>query len=208
MHTTNPRQLSNMGMGNLGTANAIFKRKFRWTFALATPCGDIPETIVKVANRPSLTIEETEINYLHGKMWIPGKASWETMTVTYYDVVNAGVGGDVANLYSWLSTVYNFNDKDGNVTMSSKKGGAGPTSVTPLTKGYAGTGVLTLYDGCGKEMEHWVLDHVWPQSINFGDLDYSSSEELNIELTLRYSSAKYSNSCGTPVAECDCAGCV
>jgi hypothetical protein len=202
-----PRQLGNMGMGNLGTANAIFKRKFRWTFALSTPCGDIPETIVKVANRPSLTIEETEINYLHGKMWIPGKASWETMTVTYYDVVNAGAGGDVANLYSWLSTVYNFNDKDGNVTMSSKKGGAGATLVTPLTKGYAGAGVLTMYDGCGKEMERWTLDHVWPQSINFGDLDYSSSEELNIELTLRYSSAKYSNSCGTQPAECGCAAC-
>jgi hypothetical protein len=188
--------LSNMGIGNLGNANAIFKRKFRWTFQLETPCGSIPETIVKVANRPSLTIEETEINYLHGKMWIPGKASWETLTVTYYDVVNAGAGGDVANLYNWLSTVYNFNDKSGNVTMSSVKAG------------YAGLGILTMYDGCGKEMERWEMEHVWPQSINFGDLDYSSSEELNIELTLRYSTAKYSNSCGTKVTGCGtCAGC-
>lgn len=187
--------LPNMGIGDLGNGNAIFKRKFRWTFSLQTPCGIIPETIVKVANRPSLTIEETEINYLHGKMWIPGKASWETLTVTYYDVVNAGAGGDVSNLYNWLGTVYNFNDQKGNVTMSSVK------------NGYAGTALLTLYDGCGKEMERWNLQHVWPQSINFGDLDYSSSEELNIELTLRYSQATYVNSCGSKVQSCACQGC-
>lgn len=192
----------NMGIGVLGDSTAQFKRKFRWTFQLSTPCGDIPEQIVKVANRPSLTIEETEINYLHGKMWIPGKASWETLSVTYYDVVNAGgAKGDISNLYNWMSTVYNFNATDGNVTMSSVKG----TGATG--SGYAGTGTLTMYDGCGKSMETWKLDHVWPQSINFGDLDYSSSEESNVELTLRYSKATYSNQCGTPVKGCGCVGC-
>ena len=181
--------MASMGIGVLGDSKAVFKRKFRWTFALSVPCGtgNIPETIVKVANRPSLTIEETEINYLHGKMWIPGKASWETLSVTYYDVVNAGTGGDVSNLYGWLATVYNFNDPDGNVTMSSRKG------TGSIGTGYAGTGTLTMYDGCGAPMEQWTLSHVWPQSINFGDLDYSSSEEANIELTLRYSTAIYTN---------------
>jgi len=100
-----------------------------------------------------------------------------------------------------MSTVYNFNDKAGNVTMSSVKGsGYG-------NDGYAGMGVLIMYDGCGKPMETWKLEHVWPTSINFGDLDYSSSEESNIELTLRYSTATYSNQCGTPVETCACKGC-
>jgi hypothetical protein len=195
--------MPNMGIGVLGDSNAIFKRKFRWTFALDVPCGtgSIPETIVKVANRPSLTIEETEINYLHGKMWIPGKASWETLTVTYYDVVNAGASGDVSNLYSWLYNIYNFNDINGDVKMSSKKGNG------TIGSGYAGTGRLVMYDGCGTPMEQWTLQHVWPQSVNFGDLDYSSSEELNVELTLRYSTAIYNNFCGAAPAACPCVGC-
>lgn len=187
-----------MGLGALANANAVFKRKYRWTFSLQTPCGDVPETIVKLASRPNLSIEETEINFLHGKMWIPGKASWETITVTYYDVV-AG-SADVVNLYRWLSTVYQFNDSN-KLNQSSKKGtGASGT-------GYAGKALLALYDGCGSEMEKWELGHVWPQSINFGELDYSSSEEVTVELTLRYSEVNYQKLCGTAFTSCSCVGC-
>ena len=76
----------NMGMGRIGTGDVVFKRKFRWQFSIQTNTGLVPPSVVKVAARPSLTIEETEINYLNAKMWIPGKGSWETITVTYYDV--------------------------------------------------------------------------------------------------------------------------
>ena len=40
---------------------------------------------VKVAARPSITIEETEINYLNDKTWIPKKGTWEAITVTHFD---------------------------------------------------------------------------------------------------------------------------
>lgn len=194
-----------MGLGALANANAVFKRKYRWTFALDTPCGPIPETIVKLASRPNLSIEETEINFLHGKMWIPGKASWETITVTYYDVV-AG-SADVVNLYNWLSSVYQFN-KPNMLNQSSKRGsGSAGVGTAGRVGGYAGAAVLSLYDGCGTEMEKWELGHVWPQSINFGELDYSSSEEVTVELTLRYSEVNYTKSCGTAFTGCSCAGC-
>jgi hypothetical protein len=196
----------NMGMGALASANAIFKRKYRWTFELNTPCGRIPETIVKVAARPNINIEETEINYLHGKMWIPGKASWETITVTYYDVV-ADQSSSITNLYNWLSTVYEFHNPE-RLHQSSKKGGAGAAPAGIGAQGYAGQGVLKLYDGSGVTMETWTLGHVWPQAINFGDLDYSSSEEVNVELTLRYSEVRYeSGNCGPKFKECGTSGC-
>ena len=74
-----------MGIGRLGFQNTVFKRKFRFTFELEDICGGkkVPKHYVKVASRPNLSIEETEINFLNAKTWIPGKASWETMTVTY-----------------------------------------------------------------------------------------------------------------------------
>jgi len=57
-------------------------------------------------------------------------------------------------------------------------------------------------------METWTLGHVWPQAINFGDLDYSSSEEVNVELTLRYSEVRYeSGNCGPKFKECGTSGC-
>ena len=187
-----------MGLGQLANHDLVFKRKYRWTFSLKPYCQDtfIPEAFVKVANRPSLTIEETEINYLHGKMWIPGKGTWEQLTVTYYDIGNTQ---GIANLYGWLAGIYDFLNPQ-TLQQSSRKGDAKNT-------GYAGTGTLKLFDGCGTTMEQWTLGGVWPTSINFGDLDYSSSEEVTVELTLRFHEAKYESFCGSQVAACPCIGC-
>jgi hypothetical protein len=202
-----------MGIGPIGTTNnVIFKRKFRWTFEVINVCsgqedaeldigggsnvGVVPAFYVKVASRPSITFDETEINFLQGKMFIPGKATFETITVTYYDIgpVNSG---NILNLYNWIGSVYNFlgeptpaNNYAGsweNPTMSAFSRGAG---------GYGGTGILKLYDGGGLPIEGWEMYDCWPQSVNFGDLDYSSSDECNIELTLRYTFAKWTNLCG------------
>lgn len=187
-----------MGLGLLGGEEVVFKRKYRWTLEIETPCGtDIPEHFVKLASRPNLSIEETEINFLHGKRWLPGKGTWETITVTFYDVGNLGNG--INGLYAWLATIYNFTDPVG-LHQSSKRGNGKNSG------GYAGNAILRLYDGCGKTMESWYLADVWPNAINFGDLDYSSSEEVNVELTLRYSQVQYVPGCGGDFTPC-CSGC-
>jgi len=188
-----------MGLGQLASdTNLVFKRKYRWTFALESPCGPaIPPHFVKLASRPNLTIEETEINFLHGKMYLPGKGTWESITVTYYDVGNGGAG--MSGLYSWLATVYNFTNPA--CLSQASKIGQGQNSG-----GYAGIGTLKLYDGCGTVMEKWTLKQVWPQAINFGELDYSSSEEVTIELTLRYAEVKLELFCGGSITVC-CGGC-
>lgn len=180
--------ITNMGLGSIGGNSIVFKRKYRWTFAVRWNGGDIPTAFVKVANRPNLTIEQTEINYLHGKMWIPGKGTWETLTVSYYDI-----GGDDAKgmktLWDWLVTVYNFTDPD-TLKQTSKRGADGNST------GWAAVGNLTMYDGAGSEMENWRLKNLWPAAINFGDLDYGSSDVATLDLTMRFSEAKWTPSCG------------
>lgn len=177
-----------MGIGQLGFNNLIFKRKFRYTFELFDICGgqSVPRHYVKVAARPSLSIEETEVNFLNAKTWIPGKASWETITVTYIDVATA----EAAPLFTWLASVYNFTDP---VQL-----GMGSTRDD-----YAATAVVKLWDGCGSLLETWEMRDVWPTAVNFGDLDYSNSEEATIELTLRYSDVTYIPECPAfPINPC------
>jgi hypothetical protein len=192
--------MADMGLGELITnPNIVFKRKYRWMFEIQPNCSKaetIPTYFVKLASRPNLTIEETEINYRNGKMWIPGKGTWETITVTFYDLSDGGVG--ITSLYSWLATTYDFTDPIG-LKQSSKIGSAG-------SEGYAAIGFLYLFDGCGKAMEEWTMDNMWPQAVNFGELDYSSSEEVTIEVTLRYSQCTYTNFCGGAITPC-CVGC-
>jgi hypothetical protein len=180
--------MANMGIGELGSPKLVFKRKFRWTFAVDRDCESagqphIPEYFVKIAARPNLTVEETEINFLNAKMFIPGKATWETITVTYLDVAGVGQGGKPnEGLWQWLVSVYDFTD---------------PVTLKQASRrdDYTATGTLTLFDGCGAAIEQWTLLNMWPTNVQFGDLDYSSSDTVDIELTLRYSGIKYENFC-------------
>lgn len=195
--------MATMGLGLLGGADVIFKRKFRWGLEINTCRGQVPEELVKLASRPNISIEETEINMKNAKTWIPGKASWETITVTYYDIVNGGA--PILNLYSWLATIYDFSDPNGiqgQLNMVDHKG----NGQQGTGSGYAGKAVLRLYNGCGDELEKWEIKDAWPQAINFGDLDYSSSEEVTIELTLRYSDVSYTSCQGNP-DPCACTTC-
>lgn len=180
-----------MGIGRLGGPDIIHKRKFRWAFYIFTCNGGfVPGYFVKTASRPDISIEETEINFLNEKTWIPGKATWEAITVTYYDVAT----GDNIGLWNWLASVYDFTNPACR-HMNSKR------------RDYAGSGRLWLLDGCGNPLEAWWMNDMWPTSIKFGDLDYASSDTVDIEVTLRYSQVEYTNFCGPQPQRCPCSPC-
>ena len=121
-----------MGIGVIGQPDMVFKRKFRWTFEIRGFCDNeanaVPEHFVKMAARPNVAIEETELNHLNAKMWIPGKASWETITVTYIDVAHE----EMRSLYNWLASVYDYTDPI-NLRMGTKRD-------------WRATGILNLYE--------------------------------------------------------------
>ncbi len=172
-----------MGIGQLLEKDVVFKRKFRWTLSLKPRCSKLSEIdvwFVKVASRPNISVDETELNFLNEKAWIPGKVSYETMTVTYVDV--APNRSESRALYQWLGAVYQFHNQN--------------RKMGTRIDDYAARGQLTLFDGCGQPIERWDFDDLWPQAINFGDLDYTSSDTVDIELTLRYSRFTYTPICG------------
>jgi hypothetical protein len=120
-----------------------------------------------------------------------GLGEWFADDVTVKDDPTIG------NLLKWVNRVYNFSNVVGQEITATQRSYATQSDGS----GYAGTGLLTLLDGCGYALEQWQLISCWPKSINFGDLDYSSSDECNIELSLRYSYAIYRNLCATTEPE-------
>lgn len=190
-----------MGLGALGNGDVIFKRKFRWTFEIEYCCGGVdagrivPASFVKMGNRPQIDFEEIEINYLNGKMFIPGKGTWQPLSITYYDVAGLTSGSATSELLSWIASIYDFTNPE-------------CLKMNSALAGYSGRAKLMLYDGCGNPLESWVLDHVWPQSVNWGDLDMGSSDECTIELTLRYDSVQYTSFCPAgEILRCPCEPC-
>jgi hypothetical protein len=190
--------MAKMGLELLGGEQVIFKRKFRWGLEVQV-CGNrtIPEHFVKLAARPNLSIEETEINMKNAKTWIPGKASWESITVTYYDVANVQ-DNKLIHLWEWLTSVYNFADPEGI---------RGQLNMGSALQDYRGQATIRMYSGCGDTLETWQLRDAWPQAVNFQDLDFAASEEMTIELTIRYSDVSYTNNCGRNLQPCDCTPC-
>ena len=187
-----------MGLNQLGdNTDLIIKRKFRWTWTCDTCAGTIPMYYLKASARPEVSLDETQIDFLNGRMWIPGKASWAELPVTFIDVTAA----DFSPLWGWLSSVYEFTTNP-----------ATPSPYTNLRMNsklseYSGTVFITLFDGCGNALELWTLNNCWPKSYKFGDLSYAESEVCTIEVSLRYWNVSYENYCGPNPERCPCTPC-
>lgn len=180
--------MNGMGIGEFLPNEAIIKRKFRWTMRfLNAPVIDgaanfgqqIPEIAVTIAARPNLTIEETEINFLNEKDYIPAKPTWDPLQITLLDFgkVN-GTGADVA-IREWVQRIYWF-DEPGSSGQMSDPAGHGRRDCQ-----------LTMWDGVGHPVERWTIYNSWVQASNWGDLDYSATENATVELTVRFQNANF-----------------
>jgi len=191
----------NMGLGDIAGSKTIFKRKFRWTLSFLVNCngksaGTIPESFCKTASRPKLSIDETQVDFLNGRMFVPGKGVWQEMSVSYYDVTNA----EIAPLWSWLNSVYQIFEQGADPSTMQKH-------MASRLGDYTGTGTLKLLDGCGSPVETWKLFNAWPKEIDFGELDMASSDLCEIKATFRFSDAGYVNHCLPSTPTTCCFGC-
>ena len=178
-----------MDIGHKGDRQLIYKRKFRWIMQLSAAgngsAGASGEMwYAKTSARPQLTVEETEVHHLHERWMISGKPTWESITITILDAKNADGNDSETALHAWLNTVFAFDNDSG----------ASQFTMGDCDEEYKRQITLTMLDGSGNTMETWLLHNCWPQSTNFGDLDYSSSDTADIEVTVRFDRAFWSKS--------------
>jgi hypothetical protein len=146
------------------------------------PAGKLEPTFIKLNARPKIPLKEQVYN--------PDNPTWESITTTFIDVPSSDQNWP---LWKILASVYEFSKPpvDGVIKPP-------PESVS---------GELKLKFLCPKfdnmfsrneiehweEIEEWTLKNVWPILINFGELDYSTSDQYNIEITWRYNEIVYKN---------------
>lgn len=141
------------------------KRKFRWILQI----DGIDAYTLKTAARPQLTFDETVIDYINTKRYVSGKQTWNPIAVTCHDPIAPSAAQKVMD---WVRLNYE-----------------------PLTgrMGYASfykkNIVLKLLDPQGTVVEYWDVIGAWPQDVNFGDLDYATSDNMEISFTLRFDNA-------------------
>lgn len=163
----------NMGFDfGLEKSDACFKRKHRWLLKIPSVSADgINSLPPNKAARPNLSFKEIEAQHLTETVFFPGKPDWKPINLQLYEVRN---GGRRHPVYEWLKMVYDPRE------------GTYRPSCNGFKKPQAR---LEMYDGCGEIIETWVYEAVWPQSVEFGDLDMSLSELVVCDITLRYDRA-------------------
>ena len=126
----------------------------------------IPAYLVKTTNRPQVTFEEVELHHLNTKRWIKGKADWQAMQCTLYDPVVPSASQAVME---WVRLSHeSVTGRDGYSDFYKK-------DIT-----------FQVLGPVGDIVEEWKLKGAWVQDATFGDLDNSSSDPVEIQLTLRY----------------------
>ena len=163
----------------LNSPFTIFKRKNRWAFSIP---GISDEAISALppskSARPSISFKEIEAQHLSETVYFPGKPDWKPITISLYDIKKENV--EKNHVFDWLVKLYD------------PRKGSFLYSCDGFKQQEA---ILELLDGCGGTLEKWKFINVWPQNVEFGDLDMQSSEILTCDITLRYDRAyiEYSN---------------
>tara|TARA_X000001382_G_scaffold80438_2_gene56617 strand:- start:152 stop:640 length:489 start_codon:yes stop_codon:yes gene_type:complete len=155
-------------MATLIEANEIMftafepKLKNRYTMNL----NGIPAYLVKTMARPSITFEEVELNHINVKRYVHGKATWEPIEVTLYDPV---VPSAAQGVMEWIRLHHeSVTGRDG------------------YSDFYKKDVDFQVLGPVGDVVEEWKLKGCFIQAANFNDLDFSSSDPVDISLTLRY----------------------
>lgn len=181
------------------TLNFLLKQKSRWLFQIQNITSGIVESAplpcVK-ASRPKLNFREMQAEHLNETISFPSKPEWQPIQLSIYDRCIAPYEHPIM---TWLKQQYNPAD-------CSKW----YPCIDPLS--FKTCATLILVDGCGDKLEEWCIEHCYPQSVDFGELDMQSMEVVTAEVTLKYDRAYqtfpttahtlYTSSC-TPCLSCD-----
>jgi hypothetical protein len=175
---------------NQGLLMPKLKYRFRVmfeNFGVSTPRTELTKQVIDFA-RPTATFEEITIDLYNSKMYLAGKAMWETITINLRD----DAGGQVQRLVGeQLQKQMDFMEQ------ASASSGIDYKFVTKCEILDGGNGLSTP-----TVLETWELYGCFLTSANYNDLNYGTSEAVTISLTLRFDNALQTplgSGVGTPV---------
>jgi len=144
------------------------KKQNRFILRFPSPLG-IQEWFVKTASRPKITQEATEIQFLNTSTFVLGRFTWDAISVTFRDPIGPSAS---QALMEW-------------VRLHSES----VTGRQGYAAGYKKDVELELLDPTGVVIEKWILQGTMLTNVDFGGLDYSTSEIAEITAELRYDRA-------------------
>lgn len=174
--------INDIGIPGVGSGILHPKHQNRWRVTFAGLGGGadsqpVSMQAVKIA-RPQLSYTEVELHRYNSVAYVAGKHKWEPLALTLEDDVTGSASSIIQAQQQkqqwligaegqWLAT-------------------AGEGSL------YKFVCYLDQLDGNEQVVEKWTIEGCWIQNANYGELDYSASEAVKIDLTIRFDHARQS----------------
>ena len=164
------------GFWNANTTEPI--RSFRWyiTFGSGGAGLDNYQYALKKVERPKMKVNSIQHKYLNHFYNFPGRVEWEDINVTF-----AAVEGGSKNMMDILGKMgYQFP-----TALSDRK----TISKANATTNLGATVEIVSVKADGNPAETFTLLNPYFNSIQFGSLDYSSEDIVEISCAIKYDSA-------------------
>jgi hypothetical protein len=126
----------------------------------------IPTYLIKASAKPSLSNGEITLDHINVQRYVKGKTVWNSISVTLYDAI---VPSAAQAVMEWVRSHH-----------ESLTGRDGYSSF------YKKDIQLMQFSPLGEVIEQWKLKGAFITESNFGSLDWSTEDVVNIEMTLRY----------------------
>ena len=122
--------------------------------------------LIKAMNRPQIDSDEVVLEHMNVTRYVKGKSRWQPLDITLYDPVVPSASQQVIE---WIRLHHeSVTGRDGYSDFYKK-------DIT-----------FNVLGPVGDIVEEWLLKGAFIQAANFNDLDYASSDPVDISLTLRY----------------------
>lgn len=148
------------------------QRSFSWSLEIALDDAGDQNLIMQGLESfeaPRESNEEIELGFANEKRYVAGRTTYEASPLVLKDFVDVGVANAVVK---WRRQVYNPD-----------------TGSIGLARDYKKTADLTLIAPDQSIVRIWKLIGIWPQAVEYGDLDMTTSDYVKITTTLRYDKA-------------------
>ena len=132
----------------------------------------------KQVTAAGFTTEDIEVNRVNDKVFYPGKASPEELTVTFDNFYQPKVAN---TLWTWFSTIYDPT----NGKFYTEVAGNSPQQA-PVNGWKAQRATIVHLDAQGQPLMETRLFGVYPKSWKTAEFNYSTNEFHTIEMVFRY----------------------
>ena len=172
--------INDIGIPGVGTGILQPKQKHRWRVTFANLGGGTDSQPLSMqavtVSRPSVSFDEVPLDRYVSRAFVAGKYTWEEMALSVEDDVTGTAGRVIQEQMQkqqWLI------------------GAEGPW-LAAAGEGslYKFVTYLDMMDGNEQVVEKWTVEGCWIKSANWNDLDYSASDAVKIDLSIRFDHAR------------------